>query len=103
MVTLTASDVATFDMVAENNNMHVRDFPRWGYEGNTIALVGEQSDFQRFLKDLTRDTEAVDLLEQMGDWTCEGIALSTVWYWRKASLDDYAAELLDKIQDQRGN
>jgi hypothetical protein len=100
---LTTADVAMIDGAAYENDMHVRDFPRWPDEGNTIAVVGDERDLQPFIRTLAEYDEDSTLYDKLGDWTCEGVGLSTVWYWRRPTLSDEAAELLDKIQEQRGN
>lgn len=94
---LTEDEIDIIAEAAYSADMGIRDFPRWPNDGHTVAVVGWEGDFQKFMRELgqlTAHDDQQELMEKLGDWTCEGVALSTVWYWRSAEVEGKAHERL---------
>lgn len=106
--TLTRDDIDTIHDAADTAGMTIRDFPRWPMAGTTVAVVGSEYEFQAFLKnlglyegDLDDDGQEELLTDRLGDWRVEGVALSTVWYWPEAQLDEDSHERVREIEEEQ--
>jgi len=104
---LTPNDIDMIYDAADMAGMTIRDFPRWPDSGYTVAVVGDTGDFQRFLRSLglaedgvIDDTEEL-LTDRLGNWKVEGVALSTVWYWPAAELDEDSHERVREIEEEQ--
>jgi len=106
--TLTVDDIDLIADAAEAADMTVRDFPCWPGSGYTVAVVGNEDEFQLCLRQLGQldadvtEGDSPTLAERIGSWRSEGVALSVVWYWPNVQLDDEAREHLRTIEEHQG-
>lgn len=104
---LTPEDIDMIYDAADMSMMTIRDFPRWPDSGYTVAVVGDEWAFQKFLRslglaeaDMEDDREEL-LADRLGDWKTEGVALSTVWYWPKAELNSKSHQRVRELEDEQ--
>lgn len=64
------------------------------YEKAHPAVVADQFEFQEMLEGLDSET-----LEALGKWKMEGIAMSTIWYWQKVTLDKPQIEIIENTEE----
>jgi hypothetical protein len=104
---LTPNDIDLIYDAADMADMTIRDFPRWPSAGYTVAVVGSEGEFQKFLRSLglaegeIEDDREELLADRLGNWRVEGVALSTVWYWPAAELDEKSHERLREIEEEQ--
>ena len=105
--TLTLDDIEMIYDAADCAGMTIRDFPRWPSSGYTVAVVGGSREFQAFLRnlgmaeaDIVEDDEQL-LADRLGNWKMEGVALSTVWHWPAAELDEVSRQRVLDIEEEQ--